>query len=110
MIYGRVHAAAKSRPVRIIANAVAKKDSFLYDVCQQNQSTIGSPNIKNLCLFRTAIEAVLSSFGVMSDTSSVFIQKMTDEGCHTSPLPAFRLRNRPSLSKCLHPSRPSGCI
>jgi hypothetical protein len=35
---------------------------------------------------RTAIESVLSSSGVMADTSSAFIQKMTDEVCMYHPL------------------------
>ncbi len=69
MIYGRVHAAAKSRLVRIIANAVATTDSFLYDVCQQDQSTIGSPNIENLRLFRTASQAVEHQFSRAVDAA-----------------------------------------
>jgi hypothetical protein len=35
---------------------------------------------------RTAFEAVLSSSGVMADTSSAFIQKMTDEVCQYQPV------------------------
>ena len=69
MIYGRVHAAAKSRLVRIIANAVATTDSFLYDVCQQDQSTIGSPNIENLRLFRTASQTVEHQFSRAVDAA-----------------------------------------
>ena len=69
MIYGRVHAAAKSRLVRIIANAVATTDSFLYDVCQQDQSTIGSPNIENLRLFRTASQTVEHQFSRAVDAT-----------------------------------------
>ena len=38
---------------------------------------------------RTAIEAVLSSSGVMADTSSAFIQKMTDEVCQYQPSAAI---------------------
>ncbi len=69
LIFARVHAAAKSRLVRIIANAVATTDSFLYDVCQQDQSTIGSPNIENLRLFRTASQTVEHQFSRAVDAA-----------------------------------------
>lgn len=69
VIYGRVQTAAKSRLIRIIANAVATTDSFLYDVCQQDQSTIGSPNIENLRLFRTASQTVEHQFSRAVDAA-----------------------------------------
>ncbi|WP_297801317.1 DUF1631 family protein [Arenimonas sp. GDDSR-1] len=86
MVYGRVHAAAKSRLVRIIANAVSNTDSFLYDICQQDQSTIGSPNIENLRLFRTASQIIEHQFSRSVDAAFAGFHGKPKVGGHSADL------------------------
>ncbi len=52
-LYAQVQGTGASLLREIIAKSVASADAYLYDICQQDQTTIGSPNIENLKLFRT---------------------------------------------------------
>ncbi len=57
-VYASVQSASRSLLDRVMANAVAATDTFLYDICQQDQSGIGSPNLENLRLFRSVSQAI----------------------------------------------------
>lgn len=61
-LYAQVQSAGVRRLREIIAKSVAAADAYLYDICQQDQTTIGSPNIENLRLFRTASPLIEQNF------------------------------------------------
>ena len=46
----------------ILHKSIASADVFLYDICQQDQATIGSPNIENLRMLRSASQAMELQF------------------------------------------------
>jgi hypothetical protein len=46
----------------ILHKSIAAADVFLYDICQQDQATIGSPNIENLRMLRSASQAMELQF------------------------------------------------
>lgn len=46
----------------ILHRSIAAADVFLYDICQQDQATIGSPNIENLRLLRSASQTMELQF------------------------------------------------
>jgi hypothetical protein len=52
----RIHLSA------ILHKSIASADVFLYDICQQDQATIGSPNIENLRMLRSASQSMELQF------------------------------------------------
>jgi Protein of unknown function (DUF1631) len=78
-LYANAQSAASARLREIIGKAVAAADAYLYDICQQDQTTIGSPNIENLKLFRTGTQRIELQFSQSVNAAfDRFAQKNTD--------------------------------
>ncbi len=52
LLYAQITTISKKQLVDILHKSISLADNFLYDICQQDQSTIGSPNIENLKMLR----------------------------------------------------------
>lgn len=61
-LYAQVQSAGASLLREIIGKSVASADTYLYEICQQDQATIGSPNIENLKLFRSGSSQIELQF------------------------------------------------
>lgn len=61
-LFARIQSVAANRLGEVIAQSISSADKYLYDICQQDQTTIGSPNIENLRLFRSASHAIERQF------------------------------------------------
>lgn len=80
-VYASVQSASRSRLDRVMANAVAATDTFLYDICQQDQSGIGSPNLENLRLFRSVSQAIEHQYSRALDAGfAAFRRKLKSSG------------------------------
>lgn len=79
-LYALVQSASRSRLDRVMANAVAATDTFLYDICQQDQSGIGSPNLENLRLFRSVSQAIEHQYSRALDSGFAAFRRKLKSG------------------------------
>ena len=63
-----------------MANAVSATDTFLYDICQQDQSGIGSPNLENLRLFRSVSQSIEHQYSRALDTGFAAFRRKLKSG------------------------------
>lgn len=76
-LYARIQSAAANRLGEVIAKSISSADKYLYDICQQDQTTIGSPNIENLRLFRSASHSIERQYlQALGSAFSKFQQKI----------------------------------
>jgi len=79
-VYASVQSASRSLLDRVMANAVAATDTFLYDICQQDQSGIGSPNLENLRLFRSVSQAIEHQYSRALDSGFAAFRRKLKSG------------------------------
>lgn len=79
-VYAAVQSASRSLLDRVMANAVAATDTFLYDICQQDQSGIGSPNLENLRLFRSVSQAIEHQYSRALDSGFAAFRRKLKSG------------------------------
>ncbi len=61
-LYAQISTVSKKQLADILHKCINAADKFLYDICQQDQGTIGSPNIENLKLLRAAAQSIEMQF------------------------------------------------
>ena len=61
-LYAQISTISKKQLADTLHKGITLADNFLYDICQQDQSTIGSPNIENLRMMRSATQSIESQF------------------------------------------------
>ena len=75
-IYLRAQSVATKHMSEIIAKTISSADKYLYDICQQDQTSSGSPNIENLRLLRDVTSSIESRFlGALAAVFRVFLNK-----------------------------------
>lgn len=79
-VYASVQSASRSLLDRVMGNAVAATDTFLYDICQQDQSGIGSPNLENLRLFRSVSQAIEHQYSRALDSGFAAFRRKLKSG------------------------------
>ncbi|HWR95589.1 MAG TPA: DUF1631 family protein [Arenimonas sp.] len=61
-LFAQVSNVSRKHLSDILHKSIAAADVFLYDICQQDQATIGSPNIENLRMLRSASQSMELQF------------------------------------------------
>jgi hypothetical protein len=61
-LYAQISTISKKQLADILHKCISAADNFLYDICQQDQATIGSPNIENLKLLRAATQLIETQY------------------------------------------------
>ncbi len=61
-LYAQISTISKKQLADTLHKGITLADNFLYDICQQDQSTIGSPNIENLRMLRSATQSIEAQF------------------------------------------------
>ena len=54
LLFTQISKISRDHLAEILRNSISSADAFLYAICQQDQSTFGSPNIENLKMLRFA--------------------------------------------------------
>lgn len=57
-LFSQISKISREHLAAILRNCISSADAFLYAICQQDQSTFGSPNIENLKMLRFATPAM----------------------------------------------------
>jgi hypothetical protein len=67
LLFTQISKISRDHLAEILRNSISSADAFLYAICQQDQSTFGSPNIENLKMLRFATPTMELQFSKAVD-------------------------------------------
>ncbi len=75
---------SKIRLTGMLKKCISMTDKMLYDICQDDQSTIGSPNIENFKYLRSATNVIELSYAKSIELRFAQFQKLIDPNAKTT--------------------------
>ena len=75
---------SKIRLTGMLKKCISMTDKMLYDICQDDQSVIGSPNIENFKYLRSATNVIELSYAKSIELRFAQFQKLIDPNSKTT--------------------------